>query len=139
MGKPQLSPALIECLTGLQAFPGGPIVLDGGDSGLSAVARCMRAGVGRKSHDEILEDVTAAYTVARLRPVPYRKMGGCRLALISLCLCLGLAHGFYLPGVAPQDYAKASKTTPKAPISSRRVGFCILTDLVGLCRETRWS
>ena len=30
------------------------------DSGLSAVARCMRAGVGRKSHDEILEDVTAA-------------------------------------------------------------------------------
>ncbi len=35
-------------------------------------------------------------------------MGGCIPALISLCLSLGLAQGFYLPGVAPQDYAKAS-------------------------------
>ena len=35
-------------------------------------------------------------------------MGGCIPTLISLCLSLGLARGFYLPGVAPQDYAKAS-------------------------------
>lgn len=35
-------------------------------------------------------------------------MGGCIPALISLSLCLGLAQAFYLPGVAPQDYAKAS-------------------------------
>ncbi|CAL5229966.1 g13397 [Coccomyxa viridis] len=40
-------------------------------------------------------------------------MGGCIPALISLCLSLGLAQGFYLPGVAPQDYAKGDKVVLK--------------------------
>ena len=50
-------------------------------------------------------------------------MGGCIPALISLCLCLGLAQAFYLPGVAPQDYAKASHIAPRGYSSTCDLGL----------------
>lgn len=76
-----------------------------------------------RPHHEILENVIAASTVATLWPEMGRKMGSCVLALISLCLCLGPAHGFYLPGVAPQDYAKARHCVEYACIASCMLGF----------------
>ena len=76
-----------------------------------------------KPHDEVLENVIAASTVATLWPEMCRKMGSCVLALISLCLCLGPAQGFYLPGVAPQDYAKACHCVEYACIALYMLGF----------------
>ena len=61
--------------------------------------------------------------MATLRPEMGMKMGSCVLALISLCLCLGPAQGFYLPGVAPQDYAKARHCVIHACIASCMPGF----------------
>ncbi len=65
-------------------------------------------------------------------------MGWRWVALLALQL-LAPAAAFYLPGVAPQDYAKArAAPRPCAPPPGRRAGPAQRLPASGARRATRW-